>query len=602
MTQVITIPALFRQRVSQNPRQVAYQAFDKERKVWHIYTWAAIAEQVARWQVAFAQTGLQAGDRVAILLHNCPEWVIFDQAALGLGLIVVPLHLDDRPENISHIIEEVGAKFLLLEGSLQWKRLYPLRQHFRTVQQIVTTQALTTSAFSDARLVTLTNWLPLEKNNALYSLQASESAPDQLATIVYTAGTTGKPKGVMLSHQNLLTNVRLLVETATQSHVGFTTDDLFLSFLPLSNLLERNAGYYLPLYTATPVAFARSIPQLGIDLAVLRPTVLISVPRIYEQIYQRIYNNLDKCNWFQRRLFDLTLNIGWRQFCYEQKRTAWHPSLLLGGFLRKYIAMPILRSLGGRLRLAVCGGTALPLPVSRFFIGLGLNLLQGYGLIENSTVVTVNRPENNVPESVGIPLPTIEMKLAENGELLTRSACVMLGYWNNPSLTENTIDADGWLHTGDLARQDALGHWYITGYLKEVIVLQHGHSVSPTDIENLILHDALFQQVLVIGDGQPCLSALVVLNQSLWQTIAPTLGITTDDTTHLQNPLVKNRILHRINSYLYQLPAHHHIHHVALFLDAWCIEDDLLTATLRVKRRNIMQHHAAEIALLYQEK
>nr|WP_232282008.1 AMP-binding protein [Beggiatoa alba] len=526
---------------------------------------------------------------------------MFDQAALGLGLVVVPLHLDDRPENIAQIIKEVEAKFLLLEGSLQWKRLYPLRQYFRSVQQIVTTQALSTSAFSDARIVTLNHWLPLDKDQALYSLQAQESAPDALATIVYTAGTTGNPKGVMLSHQNLLTNVRLLAETAENSGVGFTKEDLFLSFLPLSNLLERNAGYYLPLYTATPVAFARSIPQLGQDLALLRPTVLISVPRIYEQIYQRIHNHIAKYNFFQRYLFQLTLELGWQQFCYEQKQLTWHPKLWIGKWLRRYIAMPVLRSLGGRLRLAVCGGTPLPPPVSRFFSGLGLNLLQGYGLIEASTVITVNRPQNNQPTSVGIPLPQIEIKQADNGELLTRSACVMLGYWHNPELTEKTIDNEGWLHTGDLGYQDAQGHWYVTGYLSDIIVLQYDKRVIPHEIESLLQQDSLCQQILVIGDGQPALGALMVLNPETWQSFAQTLAVAINNPESLQQITVKKAVLNRLNAHLQTLPTYYQLQHIALFLKPWTIEAGLLTPTLKPKRAAILQYHATDVARLYEQ-
>ncbi|TGO03502.1 AMP-dependent synthetase [Candidatus Thiomargarita nelsonii] len=582
---VNTLPALFRERVKRTPQQVAYRYFDKDDKSWQSLTWANMSQQVARWQAALRQENLAPGDRVAIMLHNCPQWVMFDQAALGLGLVTVPLYTDDRPDNVAYIINQAEVKLLLLGGATQWKRLYTVRDELSSLRHILSIKAFDDKNFEESRLVFLEHWLVDEQS----ALCAEESPPDNLASIVYTSGTTGSPKGVMLSHSNMLRNAQ-----AAASCMNFNPDDLFLSFLPLSHTLERTDGYYLPMVVGAPVAYARSIPQLAMDLTTLCPTALISVPRIYEQVYAKIQNQLEKKSALAQKLFTLTVEVGWRRFEYRQGRAAWHPRLLLWPLLRRLVATPVLDKLGGRMRVAISGGAALSPTIAKLFIGLGLNLLQGYGLTETSPVISVNRPEDNVPESIGTILPGVEVKVDDNGELLTKSPYVMLGYWKNPTATQEIIDEGGWLHTGDKARQDEQGHLYITGRIKEIIVMGNGEKVPPADMEIMICTDPLFEQVMIVGEAKPFLGALLVLNAEHWQSFAKDLNAET-----LQEKAVHQAIGKRLNKHLKDFPGYAQIRRVSLSLEPWTIDNGLLTPTLKMKRARILERYAAEIEQLY---
>jgi len=590
-TQVNTLAELFRERVKRSPTHLAYRYWNKYSKEWQSLTWAEMAIQVARWQAALLRENLQAGDRVAIMARNSPYWVMFDQAAIGLGLITVPLYMDDRPDNVAYILNETTAKILVIDGDIQWRHLHPRKDEFISVQRVITLQPLETQNLSDNRLINLTEWLP---NSQEYPLLAQECAAETLVSIVYTSGTTGRPKGVMLSHRNILSNTLYGTVCA-----DFAIEDVFLSFLPLSHMLERTAGYYLPMATGSCVIYSRSVQQLAADLLEWKPTVLISVPRIYEQVYGKIQAQLAKSSWLKQLLFAWTVHIGWEYLNYQQHRRYWHPMFLLHPLLHRLVAGQILDKLGGRLRIAICGGAALSHDVARLFVGLGLALVQGYGLTETSPIITVNRLEDNIPTSIGIPLPHIEVKLGENDELLTRSACVTLGYWNQPEATAQVIDNEGWFHTGDVARQDKYGHWYLTGRIKDIVVLGTGEKIPPADMESHILGDRLFEQVLIVGEGQAYLTLLAVLNKELWEQWAQELGV---EATELQKKEVQKALLARIGKQIKSFPGYAQVRRVTAMLEPWTVENGLLTPTLKMKRPVIVQRYANEINEMYQKR
>lgn len=591
VNEVTTLAALFRERVHRSADKIAYYHWDKSTKMWQSFTWQAMAIQVARWQAALSHEQLQPNDHIAIMARNSPFWVMLDQAALGLGLVTVPLYMDDRPDNVAYILRETAAKILVIDGDIQWRHLRALKHEFHSLQRIISLYPLEMQDLNDNRLIYLENWLPKESN---YPLLAQETEPDALASIVYTSGTTGRPKGVMLSHRNILSNTLYGTVCA-----DFATEDLFLSFLPLSHMLERTAGYYLPMATGSCVVYARSIQQLPTDLQEWRPTVLISVPRIYEQVYGKIQLQLTKASWFKRQLFQWTTYIGWEYFEYQQGRKYWQPLFLLHPLLQKLVAHQIVAKLGGRLRIAICGGAALSPDVAHLFIGLGLSLVQGYGLTETSPIITVNRLEANIPTSIGIPLPNVEVKLAENNELLTRSACVTLGYWNQPEATAQLIDSEGWFHTGDVAQQDKYGHWHLTGRIKDIVVLGTGEKIPPADMESHILTDRLFEQVLIVGEGRAYLTLLAVLNRELWEELAHNLGV---EVTALQKREVQRVLLARIGKQIKAFPGYAQIRRVTATLEPWTVENGLLTPTLKIKRAMLLQKYVQEINIMYQEK
>lgn len=591
LEQARTLAELFRQRVASTPEATAYKHYDWASQRWVDTSWAEIARETGRWQLALQQSGLKKGDRVALMLRNSREWVLFDQAALGLGLITVPLYVDDRPESAAYILNEAGAKLLLVESKRQWQALLQVADRLPTVEQIISVVTIEPEDKpEDARLESLADWL-FGLQGALQTVAVAE---DDLATLVYTSGTTGKPKGVMLSHRNIVANTAAAAEV-----FRLFEDEVFLSILPLSHMLERTAGYYLPMMCGFIVAFSRSVKQLGDDLLSIRPTALISVPRIYEQVYARIQEQLRTASLFRRGLFKLTLKVGAKRRQYEQNQARWSVVLLLWPLLRKLVANKILVKLGGRIHVAICGGAALSNDVESFFTSLGLPLFQGYGLTEASPVVSVSCNGMAKPGSIGPALKGVQVRTAEDGELQTKSDSVMLGYWNNEEATRAAFTEDGWLRTGDIARIDEDGCIFITGRSKDIVVLSNGEKVPPADMEMAIAMDPLFEQVMVVGEGRAVLTAVVVLSRGVWHEIAPEFQVDADDAEVLNRGDIKQRLLRRTAGMLKKFPGYAQIKNLYITFDPWTIENDLLTPTMKLKRSKLTEHYRRQIEDMY---
>jgi long-chain acyl-CoA synthetase len=586
----VTLDGLFQERVRRSPEALAYREFNEPHANWRDYTWAQIAREVARWQAALAQEGLQPGDRVAIMLRNCTSWVIFDQAAMALGLVVVPLYTADRPENVAYILNDCNAKVLLLEGSEQWQQFAPVREQLTGLVRILSLN-LAADGGDEPRLRSVGAWLP-DEGGELPHVGRDAMA---LASIVYTSGTTGRPKGVMLSHHNMLRNAHALL----QGKMRVRRDDLFLSFLPLSHTFERTCGYYLSIMSGSPTAYARSIPLLAEDLQKIRPTLLISVPRIYERVYAAIRAKLDDGPALRKKLFLLTVDIGWRRFEHAQGRGPWSPSFLLWGVLDHLVAAKIRARLGGRLRAAMSGGAALPPDIARVFVGLGLTVLQGYGMTETSPVICANSPQDNLPASVGTPIAGAQVKLGEKDALLTQGPNVMMGYWNNPEATRAMFTPDGWLNTGDTARIDSAGHVFITGRLKEIIVMSNGEKIPPADIEAAIAREPLFEQVMLIGEGRPYLSVIAVLQPGPWQALAQSHGLDPNAPQSLASKQAQDLVLERIAQQMRGFPGYAQVRRVTLTAEPWTVENGLLTPTMKLRRAKVLDRFAAQLESMY---
>ena len=585
----VTLDGLFRERVKRTPDLIAYRDFSQQHGNWRDFTWSQMERQVARWQAAFEKDGLQAGDRVAVMLRNSPEWVMLDQAALGMGLVVVPLYTQDRPDNVAYILNDAGCKLLLFEGFEQWQSFAEVRDQLAGLTRILAVNALP-EGDDEPRLKWLGDWLPEDGGKTPYATRDGNA----LATIVYTSGTTGRPKGVMLSHNNILTNAYSCLQVMAVGH-----DDVFLSFLPLSHTFERTCGYYMTMMAGSAVAFARSIPQLGEDLQTIRPTMLVSVPRIYERIWGTIRAKLDEGSPLRKKLFMLAAQIGYERFEHAQGRGPWKLSFLLWPVLDKLVASKVLARLGGRMRTALSGGAALPPEISRIFIGLGLPVLQGYGLTETSPVACANRPGDNVPASVGRAIPGVEVKVGDKGALLIKGPNVMLGYWNNADATRQMIQPDGWLNSGDIARIDEQGHVFITGRLKEIIVMSNGEKISPVDVEVAIMRDPLFEQVLLLGEGRPYLSVMTVLNAGNWEKFAAEFRLDVNAAELVKSQQAEEAVLKRIATQLREFPGYAQVRRVGLTLEAWTVENGMLTPTMKLKRAKVMEKFNAEIDRMY---
>lgn len=520
---------------------------------WRDFSAGEVMALAARWQQAFRAHGYEPGDRIALCLRNGVNWVAIDQAALGLGLVVVPLYADDNPENLAWCLNDSGARLLVLEHG---RLLTPLAQAMPTLPVIVCLQEN-----APAPAISISGWLP-ESNTPFAVAELDENA---LATIVYTSGTTGRPKGVMLSHRNILSNVMASLEV-----VSLHRGDLLISVLPLSHMFERTCGYYVPLRAGVPVAYARAINLLADDLAVLKPTVMIAVPRVFQRFLARIEQAL-AVSPFKRWLFHLAVNLGWRRF----QGRAGAIDLALLRLLRPLVARPLLNRLGGSMRLAVVGGAPLELRVARAFIGLGLEMLQGYGLSEASPVVAGNRQGDNDPASVGAPLSGVEVRVNESSELLVRGPGVMLGYWNNPQATAEVLSADGWLNTGDLVELHG-GKITIKGRTKDVLILSNGEKVSPQDVEMAILDDPLFEQAMLVGEGRAYLILLAVSAE-------------TDEKI----------LLRHANARLKAFPRWVRVRRVIARQEPWTLEEGLMTPTLKLRRAEVAKKFGEEIEDAY---
>ncbi len=587
-----TLDGILRERVKRTPQAVAYRDFDVRQNQWRDYTWAQIAQQVARCRAALARERLQPGDRVAMMLRNSPDWVVWDHAALSLGLVVVPLHMLDRAENVAYILNDAECKVLLVGSLTQWQVLARDGARFPYLQRIVVVEPYT-EPVDDTRLAAIERWLP-DEEATIAEFDLPPRDPHGLATIIYTSGTTGRPKGVMLSHANILSNAYAGLQV-----LDIRPSDELLSFLPLSHAFERTCGYYLTMMAGTTVSYARSVQQLGEDLRTIRPTVLMSVPRIFQTVYGTIRAKLDAGPPFRKWLFEQAVEIGYARFEYQQRRAAWQPAFLLWPLLDALVARKVMERLGGNLRLAVSGGAALPPDLSRIFIGLGLPVIQGYGLTETSPISNANRIDNNLPASIGPTVPGVEVKLNEHGALLIRGPNIMLGYWKNPQATAAVIDAEGWFNSGDIARIDLQGRVYITGRLKEIIVMSNGEKVPPADIEAAIMRDPLFTQVMLVGEGKPYLSLLAVLNPEQWEKLAAEKGFGSD-ASELQTKPVQTALLARVAAQTRdQFPGYAQVRRITASFEPWTIDNGLMTPTLKLCRGRVAERGYAEIEAMY---
>ncbi|MDR3468985.1 MAG: AMP-binding protein [Xanthobacteraceae bacterium] len=595
LDQVQTLPALLRWRVAQTPDLEAYRQFDDTGKRWVGHSWRDIDRLVEARRRALAGERLDPGGRVAILMPSGIDHVLLDQAVLSLGLVPVPLHALDNPESIAYILQDCGCSLLFIETMAHWDALTAVAgSRLDGLKRVVCGNGVATSGGGDPRLAMLEDWVSAASSRTVAAADVAVS-PGDLAAIVYTSGTTGRPKGVMLSHRNILANVKAIQQCLT---IG--GDDVFLSFLPLSHTLERTAGYYSAIAAGACVAYARSTSLLPDDLKTVRPTVLVSVPRIYERFHAVIGERMAARPWLERKLLDLTVAVGGRRW---DARQAHAPSVslfdrLAWPVLKRLAAAPVLGAFGGRLRAAVSGGAPIGLPIARFFLSLGLDVLQGYGMTETSPVVSTNTPDDNDPLSVGRPLPGVDVKIGDNRELLVRGPSVMVGYWNKPEETRRIIEPDGWLHTGDQAViRD--GRIAIVGRIKDIIVTSTGEKIGPADLELAIQADPLFEQAMVIGEQRPYLAALVVLNAGEWQREKAGLASGADATGSSPEQRETEFLLRRIASAVSGFPAYATPRAVWWTTDQWTLQNGLLTPTLKLKRRALEERFAPQIAKLY---
>nr|WP_296338415.1 long-chain fatty acid--CoA ligase [uncultured Acidovorax sp.] len=605
---VQTLPQLLAYRAARTPQAEAYRAFDPSRQAWASLTWAQTAERVNTWAQALAATQLPPAARVAILLPNGLHAMCADQATLATGGVPVPLHAIDNPGSIAYILADCEASMLIVSQAEQWEKIRAVGTPFPALRAVVITDdddafKPTPGSIDSPAVGSLAQWLTGAGQTGAPTTGMGPQA-DDLAAIVYTSGTTGKPKGVMLTHRNVVSDVKAVLE-----RIAPTVDDVFLSFLPLSHTFERTGGYYLPIAAGSCVAYARSVAQLAEDLKTIRPTVLVSVPRIYERIHAKLIEKLSPTPW-KMQLYEAAQSKGWARFSAAQRLPAPTPdassqaagwmAALPWPVLQALVAKPLLAQFGGRVRVAVSGGAPLSPTIAKCFLGLGLPLIQGYGMTETAPVVSVNALDDNDPACVGKALPGVEVRIGDNHELQVRGPIVMKGYWKRPEDTAKILSPDGWLGTGDQA-DIVNGRIYIKGRIKEIIVTSTGEKVPPGDLELALLADPLLEQAFVVGENRPFIACVAVLNPGEWQRLAADLGLNPQAADSLNHPSVHRAVLARIEKNTASFARYAVPRTVHLTLDPWTIENTFMTPTLKLKRNNLMAHFAEAIEGMYQK-
>ncbi|MBE0597742.1 MAG: long-chain fatty acid--CoA ligase [Desulfuromonadales bacterium] len=572
----------------------------KKEGVWTSLTYRQFYERIVMAARGLRLAGIRPGDRVIILSENRAGWAIADfgvQAARGVPVPVYPTSL---PEQLAYIIRHTGAKIVFVSTRQQYRKLLSVREQIPGVEMVVSFERF----LDDRALPVHTLYQLLEISHPLTAEERGVIEGDiaqiqggDLLSIIYTSGTTGVPKGVMLTHGNMLSNARnglaMLGEIRPR--------ELFLSFLPLSHVLERTAGYHAPLICGAQVAFAESMEKVVENVAEVRPTMMVTVPRLLEKIYSRIHESVHQGPTVQRQIFHWALDVG-RQYVHCRYVERQPPGALRVRYrlADNLVFRKIRQRFGGRLRYLICGGAPLDRTINEFMWIIGIPTFEGYGLTETSPAVTLNTFQHLRFGAVGTALPQTEVRTAQDGELLVRGPQVMLGYYRDPAATAEAVDAEGWLHTGDIARIDADGFVQIVDRKKELIITAGGKNIAPQPIENALKRDKYISQALVCGDRQPFLAALLTPNLERLLELAQQEQITYIDIADLvASPQVTQLFAERVRQINDHLPPWETIKKFAVLPRDFCVEEGELTPTLKLRRKIIGEKYRERIEALF---
>lgn len=569
----------------------------KQAGEWYHVTAEAFARRVRHVALGLAELGITAGDRVALLSENRPEWSITDLAILSLGAINVPIYTTQAVEQVRFILEDSGARALFISGR---KVFQHARAGIEPVEQLEKIIFFDAEAAGDVeRALTLET---LEKRGAEREQQEQQKydrlvggvRADDLATIIYTSGTTGEPKGVMLTHRNFVSNVLSIASTLPVSAA-----DVALSVLPLSHIFERTV-FYVFCAVGVSVYYCASFEQVGEHLREVRPTIMTAVPRLFEKVYHRIVKKGISAEGWRREIFSRALAVGQRYAELKDKGEPVPPLLELQQDIASRLVFAKWREgVGGRLRYFVSGGAPLSPALSYAFMAAEIPILQGYGMTE-TCIVSANRPENNRVGSVGLPFPGINVAIAPDGEIMVSGPNVMRGYYNHPEATAEVMK-DGWFETGDVGRMDEQGRLYITDRKKDLFKLSNGKYVAPQLLESLIKQSELVNQVAVVGAGRKHPAALIVPD---WEALASAMsvqGVPNAATRQKwsRDPAAIKLVQQDVAALTADLADYERVRKVALLAEEFSIDGGELTPTLKVKRRVVDEKYGALIDELY---
>ncbi len=569
---------------------------DKRDKVWVDHSWTEVSDAAGRLRAGLIAMGVKPGDRVAILSDNCPEWIVVDQAVLGLGAVVVPLYTTSGLEETAHVINDSGARVIAAHGPEMIKKIIGLKSSIPEVSGIF---AMHPGAEPEAASHGAPAIMTLDSISGEAQAGIIEGSRDDLATIIYTSGTTGVSKGVMLSHGNILAN-----GADSLAALGLNETDMTLSHLPIAHSFERTAGYYTVAMAGGTIAFAESLGQVASNLQEVQPTVVLTVPRLLEVIHSRVMRSVEASPPMRQRLFRAAMAIGEIAAQYRQRNQPLDAHIALAMALFRRLVFARIRDIfGSRMRYLISGGAPLPIEINKFLSAAEVPIVEGYGLTEASPVVSCNLHNGKTRiGTVGRALPHVEVETAPDGELLVRGPNVMKGYYHREDETKEAIDENGWLHTGDIATIDAEGFIAITDRKKEIIVSSAGKNISPAYVESKLVADKFIAQACVIGDRRKHLAALLVPD---YENLADFLKENNLDPKQ-GDELAKSQALRqfvqkRIREINRQLSDIEAIAAFTIVPQPFSQENGELTPSLKVRRKVVQAHYKDQIDSMFGE-
>ena len=542
------------------------------------------------------ELGLKKGERVAILSENRPEWAFIDLATLAALGADSPIYPTLTAAQVLYILKDSGARFVFVSNEMQGKKLGEIHADLPNLAHVIAISGAVPGALTFADLRAKGREALAKDPNAVRDL-AKQAQPDDLATLIYTSGTTGDPKGVMLTHDNLVSNVLASMST----FADLTPQDVSLSFLPLCHVFERMAGHYLLLRFGATIAYAENFEKVPENMLEVRPSLILSVPRLYEKVYARVFEKVGSDSPLRQKIFHWALGVGHEYFDSRVRREVPGPFLKLKNAIADRLVFKKIRErTGGRIKLFVSGGAPLSREIGEFFGAIGLTILEGYGLTETSPVIAVNRMDRLKPGSVGIPLENVEVQIAPDGEILTRGPCVMKGYFNKPEATKEAIDPEGWFHTGDIGNLDAAGFLTITDRKKDLLVTSGGKKVAPQPIENRLKAHPLVAECVMVGNKRNFPAALIVPNFQNLERWAQEKGLAFKDRKDLiEKPETQALYTSTVNDLTKDLANFEKIKKITLLEREFTLEAGQLTPTLKVKRKVVEEQFKALIDRMY---
>jgi long-chain acyl-CoA synthetase len=557
-----------------------------------------LRERVELFACGLASLGIRKGDRVGIISENRPEWIITDLAAVTLGAVDVPLYPTMTAKQIEYIFNDAGVKVAVVSNQFQLNKVLRVLDQLPGLEQVIlmADKAETPDSKTMSFAAALALGAEFRKENPGHLAAALTTiAPDDLLTLIYTSGTTGNPKGVMLTHANLCSNV-----IAAAAVIPILDSDTLLSFLPLCHSFERMAGYYTAMSTGAAIAFAESVETVRDNMLEVRPTVVTTVPRLFERIYSRILKQVDGGPPVRQKIFHWAVGVG-REYAAARRSGSVPFGLAARHAVADRLVYGKLRArTGGRMRFFVSGGAALAREFGEFFEAVGLTIIEGYGLTESSPVISCNRIENYRFGAVGQPIPGVDIRIAHDGEILARGPNIMRGYWNNPEATAEAVDKEGWLHTGDIGLLDAEGFLRITDRKKHLFVSSGGKNIAPQPIENLFLSNKYIEQFMLIGDRRMFLTALIVPDFDALKEFADSNRLPYNDNNELTRlPQINTLIEQEINQIQKDLANYERVRKFTLLEKQFTIEDGELTPSQKIRRRVVEQKYARLIDSMY---